>query len=311
MPVCNINEIIDQESNFIVVISSQYEQGIKDSLSKYNLEIFEKPLYEAYIEQLLTFYIYKTTIINDRLDVYKWIREYAEEFEGKEKEILELLEDEQSKRIVTLRTQFYRTGNLKYIMEMPVDTNQYFNTEYYKNIGDNEIYVDCGAYIGDTVQEFIQCVNNHYDKIYAFEPDMGNYTKLVENVKTDSYQNIETYSIATGEKEGEIFFNECNTGGSYVSENGNRKVRVVKLDDFIHTKITWLKMDIEGAEMDTLRGAEKLILENKPKLAICIYHKCEDLFTIPQYLHSLVPEYKFKIRQHKYDLYDTVLYADI
>ena len=63
--------------------------------------------------------------------------------------------------------------------------------------------------------------------------------------------------------------------------------------------------------MDTLRGAEKLILENKPKLAICIYHKCEDLFTIPQYLHSLVPEYKFKIRQHKYDLYDTVLYADI
>ena len=68
-------------------------------------------------------------------------------------------------------------------------------------------------------------------------------------------------------------------------------------------------MDIEGSELAALKGAKRIIKQYKPKLAICVYHKCEDIFKIPLYLHELVPEYKIMIRQHRYDLYDTVLYA--
>jgi hypothetical protein len=68
-------------------------------------------------------------------------------------------------------------------------------------------------------------------------------------------------------------------------------------------------MDIEGAELDTLKGAEQLIKKYKPKLAVCVYHKFEDLYVIPQYLHSIVPAYKFVLRQHDCSLYETVLYA--
>lgn len=68
-------------------------------------------------------------------------------------------------------------------------------------------------------------------------------------------------------------------------------------------------MDIEGAELDCLKGAEKLIKTLKPKLAICLYHKPMDLFTIPLYLKSIVPQYRFKLRQHHHPIFDTVLYA--
>lgn len=70
-------------------------------------------------------------------------------------------------------------------------------------------------------------------------------------------------------------------------------------------------MDIEGSELAALRGAEKTIKKSKPKLAICVYHKPEDLITIPQFISSLVPEYKFFLRHHQYISWDTVLYAII
>ena len=70
-------------------------------------------------------------------------------------------------------------------------------------------------------------------------------------------------------------------------------------------------MDIEGAEQNALEGAKDIILRNKPKLAICLYHKPEDLWEIPLYIHSLVPEYKIYIRHHSHTNEETVMYAHI
>lgn len=311
LPICNIADIVWQEKDFLVIISSQYEKEIITSLQGYNIEIFKKPPYQYFIEEMMAFYLYKTAVINDRLDVYKWIEEYAGHFAGKETEVIKLLEDQTSRDIAMLRTKFYQTGDLKYIMSMPVDTNQYFNKFYYNHIDESEVFVDCGAYTGDSISGFIKCVNNTYKKIYAFEPDKKNYKLLLQNIEDNHWHDVNAYDKATGMENGMIFFDECGTEGSSVSSTGSEQVQVVKLDDFIQDKITWIKMDIEGAEMDSLHGAQKLIKDNKPKLAVCIYHKCEDLFTIPQYLHDLVPEYKFKIAQHRYDIFDTVLYADV
>lgn len=95
------------------------------------------------------------------------------------------------------------------------------------------------------------------------------------------------------------------------SKNSNFKsIQIKKLDDFLpNEQITFLKMDIEGAEINALIGAQELIKTQKPKLAICTYHLPEHFFDIPFYIKSLVPEYKIYIRHHTNTMFETVCYA--
>jgi hypothetical protein len=73
----------------------------------------------------------------------------------------------------------------------------------------------------------------------------------------------------------------------------------------------FIKMDIEGSEPEALKGSANTITARKPKLAICLYHRIEDFWEIPLYLHDLVPWYKLFVRHHTsiFDLTETVLYA--
>lgn len=87
------------------------------------------------------------------------------------------------------------------------------------------------------------------------------------------------------------------------------QVRAVSLDSYIEEAVSFIKLDVEGAELETLKGAKNILLRNKPKLAICIYHKKEDLYEIPYYLKRLVPEYKLYIRHYSNFAHETVLYA--
>lgn len=89
------------------------------------------------------------------------------------------------------------------------------------------------------------------------------------------------------------------------------KIEVVSLDSVIQEKVTFIKMDIEGSEIKALQGSRNLIQTYRPKLAISIYHKWEDLVDIPTYIHELVPEYKFYIRHYFYSPAETVLYATV
>lgn len=305
--ICNIQQVIKEVDDFIVIISSQFETEIFELLKNYSLNVYKRPKYELFVEQMLSFFVYKTTPVNERLNVYKWIGEYYDRWQNREDVILSLMMDEESKDIVRKRVKFYQTGELKYIMEMPINKNQYFDREYYYDIGNSESFIDCGAWRGDTIEDFIKCVGNEYSKIYAFEPDRKNFEELVK------YQNkkINVYNYATGKADGQIYFSELGTTGSFVTDNGEISIEVKCLDNLISDKVTWIKMDIEGSEYDTLQGLERIIKTYKPKLAVCIYHKCEDMFQLPIYIHKLVPEYSFKIRQHDENIFDTVLYADI
>ena len=95
------------------------------------------------------------------------------------------------------------------------------------------------------------------------------------------------------------------------TNNCVRTAEVKKLDDVLSDKdITFIKMDIEGAEVEALKGAENIIRNKKPKLAICLYHRTSDFWTIPEMLHKMNPNYKFGVMHHyKYNCWETVLYA--
>lgn len=100
--------------------------------------------------------------------------------------------------------------------------------------------------------------------------------------------------------------------GSKIDESGDSIIQMDSIDNICENeKVTYIKMDIEGSELEALRGARKVICRDKPRLGICIYHKPEDLLEIPMFIKKMVPEYKLYIRHHSPHYNETVIYAKV
>lgn len=223
--------------------------------------------------------------------------------------VASILEDEFSRQ--TLQTVIsYRLSPSKEKLQAIVVSPMYFQREILSPVKD-EVFVDGGAYTGDTIiglEEF--CRGGCWKKVYACEPDEINRSRLIKTCKARQYQNVEILPIGLWSKKTELHFNQQGKDWSRISENGSCTVAVDSIDDLCwEDKVTFIKMDIEGSELEALRGAERIIRRDKPRLAVSIYHKPEDYFEIPLYIKELVPEYKLYIRHHKFNKNDTVVYA--
>lgn len=182
----------------------------------------------------------------------------------------------------------------------------YFDKEIIK-LGSEEVFIDCGGYVGDSTEMFIMNCHNRYEKIIFFEPNSELMETARENLK--KYPNITYYAKAVGEKEGVAFFTPLDASGM-VSDNGQVQIPVSSIDGLIPPVCaTYIKMDIEGSEMDALRGGLDIIKRCVPKLAISIYHKHYDLFEIIEFIDSLNLGYEFYVRHYTRTLADTVLYC--
>ena len=114
------------------------------------------------------------------------------------------------------------------------------------------------------------------------------------------------------DKEDVLCFKAYSNGSSRLEKKGEIKIPVGSLDDMIRDeRVTFIKMDIEGSELEALKGAKNTIRNHHPRLAICIYHKPIDVIEIPAYILELVPEYKFYVRHYDSSLEETVLYATV
>ncbi len=176
----------------------------------------------------------------------------------------------------------------------------------------NEIVIDCGTYDGTTELEIAEWTNYNYRKIYALEPNLANCQKCALFYAKRGLKNIELIQKGSWSKDTVLSFsieqNEKSAGGRIGS--GTEQVPVTTIDHIVgHDKITFIKMDVEGAELESLRGAAETIQRDAPKLAICIYHKFEDLWTIPEYILKLNSHYRFYMRHYTSYIYETVLYA--
>lgn len=145
-----------------------------------------------------------------------------------------------------------------------------------------------------------------------FELDKSIYEQCYENVKDLVRKGIDIklypYGVSDSHRTVKITMGDGNSrlldmGGEVTSE-------VFALDDILmEDNIDYIKMDVEGEELGALKGAEKILKTKRPLLAICLYHKPEDMFTIPQYIKSIDPSYKLFVRHYSATLFDTVLYA--
>ncbi len=182
--------------------------------------------------------------------------------------------------------------------------DQYFPS--FLEFSDKEVVVDCGAFTGDTFESFVFHVGE-FGKYYAFEPDMIPFKKL--KTVTMFYDNVFAIKKGVSSTIGEIGMDILSGGCSTISDNATEKIQITTIDEEVQDNVSFIKMDIEGAELDALKGAEATIKRCKPKLAICVYHKKEDLIDIPAYIKSLRPDYKFYLRAHVPTLSEVVLYA--
>lgn len=147
-----------------------------------------------------------------------------------------------------------------------------------------------------------------FKQIYSFEPEESKYKDYFEI--SSKYDNIQLLTCGLWSKRDVLRFNAVNDGSSGVSENGIVEIPVISIDELLDGKpVTFIKMDIEGAELEALKGAQETIKKYKPKLAICVYHKPLDIVEIPLFLKQLVPEYKIYLRHYNISMYETVCYA--
>lgn len=193
------------------------------------------------------------------------------------------------------------------------NTSQYFDF-FVPN--EHESFVDCGCYDGATVFRFVGwCGSLGYDNIWSFEPDKGSYEKCRKVLQ--GVPNCTLYPYGTSDVKKEVCFMADGTEGARIvteSEIYNQnvqKVTTVSLDEMLcKERITYIKMDIEGAEYEALKGASHIIKAQKPRLAISIYHQPEQCILIPKLLLELRPDYKLYIRQYGLFGNETILYAE-
>ena len=174
-----------------------------------------------------------------------------------------------------------------------------------------EVFIDAGGYDGLTTKEFFRwCGGN--GRSYCFEADVSNIDTL--KCSLAGYADCEIVPKALWSETTVLSMHMTGNYASSVTEqiegDNVQQIQAVALDDFARDKtVTFIKMDIEGAELEALRGAKHIIMEQHPKLAISIYHKVEDVWTIPKLLMEYYEGYKFYMRHYSFAGYDTVLYA--
>lgn len=203
-----------------------------------------------------------------------------------------------------------------YLMESCVDDGQYFSPDFLK-YEEEEVFVDAGCYNLESSLAFRKYCG-HVKKVYAFEPDPVNYMRCLTEKERHNFAEVELLPYGTWSKRDTLCFKASGTAGAKVDHSGDNSIPVISIDEVVSSergqmspkdRVTMVKMDVEGAELESLKGAEQTILRDKPKLAISIYHKPEDLVTIPLYIKTLVPDYKLYLRHHSNINSDTVLYA--
>ena len=249
-------------------------------------------------------------IYPNKFQIDEYLSCNSEQLDDNVKKLKNILYDEESKKIVDYIISAWKMEEVpdNYFEEI-FSRKQYFDKSII-DFSDDEVMVDAGAYIGDSAEGFYEACNGEYLKMHLFELDPNIYSKLCSNMEKSKMYDIVCWPYGLGDKEEIIHFNGGESN-STISEDGKYQGTIKSLDDVLDEKVTFIKMDIEGAEMSALEGGKKIIQAQKPKLAICIYHSAEDMFRIPHYIKTLVPEYRLYIRHYTDMFYETVCYASI
>ena len=222
----------------------------------------------------------------------------------KYEDIYKLLKDKKSKEIFEKVINFKISYDLQFMEGFKNDhVNQYFDEELIPKIKDI-VFVDGGSYVGDTLPNIIKYFPE-YKKIYCIEPSLL-HIKIAKKDFPD-IKNVEFINCGLGNIE-QVLDKKDDKEIQHNCDHNYQTTNINKLDNLINEKIDYIKLDIEGAEQDAIEGAKYIIKKYKPILAICIYHKAEDWYKIPELVLKIESNYDIFLRHYMEGIYETVMY---
>lgn len=228
------------------------------------------------------------TLYDSISDIKKHIRDYQH--------LYTILSDEISKNTLTNLLLYRFTGSTDYLRKCSFMDRQYYLPQLLPP-QENAVFIDCGAYDGETVLEYVQVYGTGYKQIYAYEPAPENYLRVCDAVEKLPRVNVKNKGVA--DKEDILKFTSAlPDAANRIHPSGDVEVQVTYLDKDIAEKVDFIKMDIEGMEQSALYGARNHISQDHPCLAICVYHLVEDLWKIPKLIEDMNPDQKFYLRYH-------------
>lgn len=204
--------------------------------------------------------------------------------------------DSESKRIFAGCVNFMFGGELETLFDVTSDKDEVF-TGFFA-LTQNEDYLDLGAYRGDTIRELLNYTNSKYSSITALEPDRRTFKKLCEYAGNMSDTLLLQKAVFNGSDT--VHFNSAAGRQSSIADKGEETDSVSIDYLYKDKKVTYIKMDVEGAEYEALLGGKETLRAQKPKLNIALYHRSEDIFRLPLLIKEINPNYRFHLRRHPY-----------
>ncbi|OON99194.1 MAG: hypothetical protein ATN35_01765 [Epulopiscium sp. Nele67-Bin004] len=280
---------------------------------------------------IVTLYNAKVNSYNIKAEYFiGGMRDWRKNWEVYSKEYEELLDkyedlwaDEKSKQLFKGLLTYINTGEPKEAYKhLDLDIPQYFDQEII-NLTNEEVFLDVGAGNRDTLTIFRNITNNQFKQVICFEPQPERI-KVIENyIEENQLTNVRVINKGAYNKQGSLYFyiNEQNPGASRINHNGTKNenlpehfteitIEVDAIDNICKDiEVTYIKMDIEGAEQYALEGAKETILRDKPKLVICLYHSIDDFMKLPFQIKELNPDYRLYLRGYSQKLNEIVCYA--
>ena len=229
------------------------------------------------------------------IDYWKDFADYYLKNKDSYSSLYNSLADEESKNTFEKIVNFRLSYDLSFMDGFTnCEYRQYFE-DFLQLQPNGEVFVDVGGYDGYTSKEFIKRCPQ-FEKIYFFEPESKNINTAKNELQ--KYSNIVFFEKGLSNRTETLRFEHEKGSGSKVSETGSTIIEVDCLDNLIKDRVTYIKMDIEGSESIALEGAKQTILNYHPRLAICVYHKPNDLIDIPNQVLAIRKDYTIYLRQY-------------
>lgn len=306
IPVISFDKLreISDEENVVVILTSVFAGPILGRLNKINVEIYEP--FELLLGQYFQNSPYKAKLSEAEIT----------NFCKKVKIVSAGMEDKVSERILSKITDVIKnSGEMCYSHFFDVASQEdcYFIEQVLEALPKHPVIIDCGGFTGDLMVA-LKRHNIEYDKVYSFEVNPQSFKVMEENILNNDLEN-RFIPVNKG------VWNTCGkahlqwdeteiTGGSINNGGEGLLIDTVTIDDFfkdIH--YDFIKMDVEGAELNALKGGVLTIKANRPVMAVSIYHSVGDVVDIPLYLFGYLDNYSYFIRHHSFMDSETVLYC--
>lgn len=281
--VCSYQDIIERFGEDILIVIA-FASEIPEVLEKFQ-ELTEK---HEVLAPHLSLFTEKETVSR------RWLGKYEQQLQF----VYDRMADKKSREVFAAALNYKLGGDIRYLLSCETDRKADLRELFIWSR--QEAYLDLGAYNGDTVQEFLTLTGGSYRKIIAVEPDRRNFKKL-EKLHEKLRDNFVTCQKGIWSRSEEKGFSDSGGRQSTLMAGQKNLIPVDTIDNICGDElVTYIKMDVEGAEKEALAGGRATISQYRPKILVAAYHYDADIFLLPLLLWQIVPDYKIYLRKHPY-----------